>query len=51
MKTVKNDMAQIPYVAHRKRMYKAYVRERRLKIALALTNAIWIAIVLLLIVR
>lgn len=43
---MKSDMAQIPYIAHRARMYKAYKRENRLKIALALTNLAWIILFL-----
>lgn len=36
------DMAQIPYIVHKYRMYKAYKRESKLKIALIATNALWI---------
>jgi predicted GIY-YIG superfamily endonuclease len=42
------DMAQIPYVAHLARMYKAHkreerlkIREKRLKIMLVVTNVLW----------
>ena len=38
----KVDMAQIPYVEHRMRMYRAYERERRLKVTLIATNALWV---------
>lgn len=34
-------MAQIPYIAHKARMYKAYKREKRLKIMLVATNVLW----------
>ena len=37
-----SNMYQIPYIEHKKRMFKAYQRERRLKYALAITNALWI---------
>lgn len=37
-----NDLAQIPYVAHEYRMFKAYQRELRLKIALVSTNLAWL---------
>lgn len=40
------DMAQISYIAHKKRMFKAYrkayQREMRLKIALIASNVLWI---------
>lgn len=35
------DMAQIPYIAHKARMYQAYKREKRLKIILLVTNMLW----------
>ena len=35
------DMAQIPYIEHELRMYKAYCREKRLKILLVITNICW----------
>ena len=35
------DMAQIPYIEHRKRMFKAYQRENRLKWILVATNVFW----------
>lgn len=35
------EMAQIPYIEHEHRMFKAYQRENRLKIALIATNALW----------
>lgn len=40
----KNDMAQIPYIVHKKRMYEAYQREKVLKVVLVLTNAFWIVV-------
>ena len=36
------DMAQISYIEHKKRMFKAYQREMRLKIALIASNVLWI---------
>jgi hypothetical protein len=35
------DMAQIPYIAHLARMYKAHKREKLLKIMLVATNVLW----------
>ena len=39
-----NDMAQIPYIEHERRMFKAYQREKRLKILLFGTNISWLFI-------
>jgi hypothetical protein len=38
---MEKDMAQIPYIAHLARMYKAHQREKRLKIMLVATNVLW----------
>ena len=38
----KVNMAQIPYIEHKKRIYKAYKREQKLKILLVCTNAMWV---------
>ena len=38
----KLNMAQIPYIEHQRRMFKAYKRERKLKTALIITNALWL---------
>lgn len=35
-------MAQIPYIEHQRRMFKAYKREKRIKAALIITNALWL---------
>lgn len=35
------DMAQIPYIEHEYRMYKAYIREKKLKVWLVITNCLW----------
>ncbi len=35
------NMAQIPYIEHKYRMYLADKRESRLKLLLILTNAAW----------
>lgn len=37
-----SDMAQVPYIEHEKRMYKAYKRECLLKVMLAATNGLWL---------
>ncbi len=42
------EMAQIPYIEHELRMYKAYRREQNLKIALVFSNCAWIIGVLIL---
>ena len=36
-----SELSLIPFIEHKKRMYKAYQREHRLKIALATTNILW----------
>ena len=43
----KIDMAQIPYIEHEYRMYKAYEREKRLKLILLGTNVLWVLAVIL----
>ena len=46
------EMAQIPYIEHELRMYKAYRREYTLKIALACSNCAWfIGLLILLFAR
>ena len=45
------NMAQIPYIEHERRMYKAYKREKRLKMLLIGTNAAWVVGALLFLVR
>ena len=46
------NMAQIPYIEHQSRMYKAYRREKLLKGLLIGTNALWtIGALLLFVVR
>ena len=48
----KTDMAQIPYIVHRKRMYEAYRRELRWRILFIATNSLWfIGLILWLIAR
>lgn len=42
-------MAQIPYIEHEYRMYKAYQREKKLKIGLICSNIVWALIALILI--
>jgi hypothetical protein len=43
------EMAQIPYIEHELRMFKAYERERRLKFMLTASNVFWVGLTLLLI--
>lgn len=45
------EMAQIPYIEHEKRMFKAYQRENKLKYLLFGANALWGLILLLLFAR
>lgn len=40
----KKDIAQVPYIEHELRMYKAYKRESILKGLLIASNLIWSAI-------
>ena len=47
----KEDMAQIPYIEHECRMYKAYCRERRWFWTWIATVGLWIGSVVWLIVR
>lgn len=43
----KSDMAQIPYIVHKCRMYKAYKRETRLKWAIVIINIVWASLFVL----
>lgn len=45
------DMAQIPYIEHEYRVFKAYKKEKRLKISLICSNIVWVLLVLILIAR
>lgn len=46
------DMAQIPYIEHKHRMFKVYQREKRLKVLLVCSNCLWlIAAILTTVVR
>ena len=46
-----SNMAHIPFIEHKKRMYKAYCRERNLKLLLIISNVLWLIIALLLVTR
>lgn len=46
-----NKLAQIPYIEHQRRMFKAYKRERRLKAALIITNALWVVLTIIIATR
>lgn len=37
------ELYKIPYIVHEHQMWKAYKREKHLKIALILSNALWLA--------
>ena len=41
------DMAQIPYIEHQRRMYKAYRREKVLSVLLIGSNALWFLVAIL----
>ena len=41
----KSDMAQIPYIEHKKRMFKFYQRVNRLRVVLVAKNVIWLSVV------
>ncbi len=45
------DMAQIPYIEHQKRMFKAYQAKKRLKWLLIGSNILWSIGVALLLTR
>ena len=51
MKCSECNMAQIPYIEHRKRMFKAYQREERLKRWLLITNLGWLMAMIIVLVR
>ena len=46
-----SELSLIPFVEHKKRMFMAYQREHRLKIALITTNIIWLIVFVILWVR
>lgn len=45
----KSDMAQIPYIEHKKRMFKFYQKVRAMRTMLIATNAIWLSVVVALV--
>ena len=46
-----SNMAHIPFVEHKKRMYKAYCQINKLKMLLILSNIIWLSVVVWLVTR
>lgn len=42
------DLAQIPYIEHEKRMFKAYQKINLLKMILVASNCMWLIVVFLL---
>ena len=46
----KSDMAQIPYIEHKKRLFKFYQKVRVMRTMLIATNAIWLSVVVALVV-
>ena len=46
-----NNIAQIPYIEHKKRMFKAYQREMRLTILLMISNLLWLVALVFVLVR
>ena len=51
MKCSECNMAHIPYIEHRKRMFKAYQREEKLKHWLLITNLAWLIAMIIVLVR
>lgn len=47
----KPDMAQIPYIEHKKRLFKAYQRERRLLKIAIFSNLFWLLLFCWMIMR
>ena len=45
----KSDMAQIPYIEHKKRLFKFYQKVRTMRTMLIATNAIWFSVVVALV--
>ena len=45
----KSDMAQIPYIEHKKRLFKLYQKVRVMRTILIATNAIWLSVVVALV--
>ena len=45
----KSDMAQIPYIEHKKRLFKFYQKVRAMRAMLIATNAIWLSVVVALV--
>ena len=45
----KPDMLEIPYIEHKKRLYKFYQKNRALRMMLIATNMVWLLIVVALI--
>lgn len=48
---MKTDMAKIPYIVHKARMFQVYKEKKRIKTALVITNVIWALALLLLVLR
>jgi hypothetical protein len=42
-------MAQIPYIEHKKRLFKFYQKVRTMRTMLIATNAIWLSVVVALV--
>lgn len=38
---MKSDLAKIPYIVHKARLFKVYEEKKRIRNALILTNVIW----------
>jgi hypothetical protein len=45
------DMARIPYIAHKKVLFDALRRKKRLKYALVASNLLWFGVVTFLLMR
>ena len=42
------EMAQIPYIEHKKRLFRTQLRVKRLSICMAVSNLLWLLMVVIL---
>ena len=48
---MKSDLAKIPYIVHKARLFKVYEEKKKIKNALIITNVIWALISIFLFLR
>lgn len=48
---MKTDMAKIPYIVHKARLFEVYEEKKKIKNALIITNVIWALISIFLFLR